>query len=117
MLESTNAKLNDYYFSDVTVVIPPQITKHPQNTIDNLYSQVSLFCEVTGDPRPLVTWYKDGEMIDDGDSNTYQFTIYELGLKNRGFYHCMVTSRVDGEIIKLKSDIALVNIKGSCVCI
>ena len=92
--------------------IPPQIIRPPRNTTDNLYSQVSLFCEVAGSPTPRVTWYKDGLIIDDGDSNIQQFTIYELGLKERGFYHCEVTGRVEGETVKLISDNAVINIKG-----
>ena len=68
---------------------------------------------MSGTPTPWVTWYKDGKVVDDGDSSIYQYTINELGLKERGFYHCEATSRIGGEMITVVSDTAVVNINGT----
>lgn len=96
----------------MTIELPPQITTPPQNVTGDLYGRLSLTCEVSGIPTPRVTWYKDGEMVDDGDPITNYFIINELGLDERGFYHCEAMSRVGGEIVTVVSDIAVVNIKG-----
>ena len=88
------------------------ITNPPQNTTGELYHEVSLFCEVSGSPTPRVTWFKDGETVTDGDSSIYQFTISELGLEERGFYHCEATSTISGNIVRIVSDLAIVNIRG-----
>ena len=64
---------------------------------------------MTGNPTPRVTWFKDGQEI---FTDIYTLTINELGLKERGFYHCEATSRVDGEIITVVSEVAIVNIEG-----
>ena len=89
------------------------IINPPQNTTGELYHQIYLSCEVSGSPTPRVTWFKDGKMVTDGDSSIYQFTISELGLEERGFYHCEATSRVNGEMISVVSDIVIVNIRGT----
>ena len=97
------------FTTDVLYEIPPSITSPPKNTTSALYSEVSLSCQVTGNPTPRVTWFKDGQEI---FTDIYTLTINELGLKERGFYHCEATSRVDGEIITVVSEVAIVNIEG-----
>ena len=79
----------------------------------DLYGQLTLTCTVTGSPVPRVTWYKDGEVVSDGDANTNELTIVEMSLKDRGFYHCEATGRLlNGGSITLSSDTVVVNISG-----
>ena len=79
----------------------------------DLYGQLTLTCTVTGSPVPRVTWYKDGEVVSDGDVNTNELTIVETSLKDRGFYHCEATGKLSsGEIVTVVSPIGVVNLRG-----
>ena len=90
----------------------PMIVDPPQNLTGDLYSRVTLSCTVTGNPQPRVTWYKDGQVVKDQDFNEYTFTIQELGLEDRGFYHCRAANVIDGVAQYASSYPAVVNIKG-----
>lgn len=72
-------------------------------------------CEVYGYPQPRVIWFKDGQIVTDNDFNEYSFTIQELNLKARGFYHCEATNAINGRENIVISEPAVVNIKGSSV--
>lgn len=84
----------------------PQFTAPPQNTSRPLNSILTLSCTVSGVPMPRVVWYKDSQLVTDGDSDDTVFTIRELGLKNRGFYHC----EAENPSGRIKSSTAVVNI-------
>ncbi len=94
-------------------MVPPRIVNPPQNTTVDLYGQLTLTCTVTGSPVPRVTWYKDGEVVSDGDANTNELTIVEMSLKDRGFYHCEATGKLsNGKIFTVVSPIGVVNLRG-----
>ena len=92
--------------TDVVLGTEPQFTTQPQNTSRPLNSVLTLSCSVTGIPSPRVVWYKDSQPVTDGDSDHSVFTIRELGLKNRGFYHC----EAENPSGKITSAIVVVNI-------
>ena len=94
---------------------PPTITGPPQNITAELNSRVTLVCQVSGNPQPRVTWYKDDVIITDRDANEYSFTIEELNLKKRGFYHCVATNIINGRVHHVISLPAVVNIKGMII--
>lgn len=94
---------------------PPTITSPPQNITAELNGRVILVCQVSGNPQPRVTWYKDDVIITDRDADEYSFTIEELNLKKRGFYHCVATNIIDGRVHRVVSPAAVVNIKGMII--
>lgn len=101
--------------SAVNTKTPPTITAPPQNITAELNSRVTLVCRVSGNPQPRVTWYKDDVIITDRDGNEYSFTIEELNLKKRGFYHCIATNVINGRVHRVVSPAAVVNIKGMII--
>lgn len=86
------------------------------DTIGQLYDQVVLTCVATGNPTPTITWYKDDEVVTDFDGNFFQFTITELSLEQRGFYHCEASNVVDGSKMVATSPTVIVNIDGKRIC-
>lgn len=43
---------------------PPAIAPGPSNLTLTAHSPASLPCEASGSPKPLVTWWKDGQKLD-----------------------------------------------------
>lgn len=43
---------------------PPAIAPGPSNLTLTAHSPASLPCEARGSPKPLVTWWKDGQKLD-----------------------------------------------------
>ena len=96
----------------VSISLPPEFTEVPMDTVGQLYGQVVLTCIATGNPAPVITWYKDGQTISDSDSNFFQLTISELGLEQRGFYSCEASNYIDGSRKVITSQEVVVNIEG-----
>ena len=55
-----------------------------------LNSRVTLTCGSFGIPDPNITWYKDDELLPGEGSST--LVIQEIGLRDRGNYHCRATN-------------------------
>ncbi|XP_076984267.1 hemicentin-2 [Tamandua tetradactyla] len=49
---------------DLRVFEPPAIAPSPSNLTVTAHTRVSLPCEASGSPRPLVAWWKDGQKLD-----------------------------------------------------
>ena len=86
----------------------PQFIKQPKSSSHPLYSSLMLECSVTGIPTPRIVWYKDSTPISDGDDDDSVFTIRELALPDRGFYHCEARNAMG----RVNSSVAVVNIDG-----
>lgn len=43
---------------------PPTIAPGPSNLTLTAHSPASLPCEASGSPKPLVSWWKDGQKLD-----------------------------------------------------
>ena len=88
----------------------------PVNTVGQLYSRVTLICEVSGVPEPKVIWFKDNIIIINDNRDPSRLIINELDLDDRGFYHCEASSIISGKEMKVTSKPAIVNIQRQCNC-
>ena len=89
-------------------MITPTITKPPHDTTADLYGEVELSCAATGNPHPIISWFKDGKRIFMSDADPPMLLIEEMGLDDRGWYHCeaMNTAGIDvsvSSVLNLKS--------------
>lgn len=84
--------------------IAPMFTKVPEKVVVDLFQTAILSCEATGQPSPLISWFKDKVIIDMEHDNT--LTIDEVQLNDRGNYTC-VAENSEG---KIESPPALVNV-------
>ena len=98
------------------VYIPPQIAQPPKNTSVNLHSTTNLTCKATGSPIPKILWYKDNELIFNDNTDVSVLLFPELDLTDRGFYHCVAKSLINGNHISVMSSRVLLNIAGN-LCI
>ena len=54
-----------------------------------LFARVTLTCESEGQPDPVITWFKDGNLIPDfAETVISEYPINEIQLFQRGYYHC-----------------------------
>lgn len=77
---------------------PPVIMRGPSNQTLPFKSMAVLSCEATGNPLPVISWYKDtipvlvSERIEISDSGTLQ--ISRLEKADAGVYTCVASSRI-----------------------
>ena len=107
--------LNELYIFNtvVSVIVPPQITRSPQDTSGTIYSTVNLTCKATGSPLPTILWYKDNVLIPNDNTDVSVLLFPELDLNDRGFYHCEAGSIINGNSMSVISSRALLNITGN----
>ena len=55
--------LCDERSASLNVQTEPKFTKQPNNLSEQINSDILLVCEVTGEPKPTISWYKNGELI------------------------------------------------------
>ena len=96
------------YYAGVVVRIPPTITNPPTDTTAELYGQVRLTCVATGNPQPIIHWFKDSKRLSMSDADPPTLLIEEMGLDDRGFYHCEATNSAGKDV----STESVLNLKG-----
>lgn len=99
----------------VVIEIPPEITEPPVDTVGQLYSEAVLSCVPTGNPQPTVHWYKDESRLTNAVADFSMLVFPELGLKNRGFYHCEAFSLQVGQTVRVASESVILNIEGDYI--
>ena len=90
------------------ITIPPTITNPPNETTADLYDTVELTCVATGNPQPIIHWFKDGKRIFMSQADFPTLLIEEMGVDDRGLYHCEATNSAGkavsmGSLLNLKS--------------
>ena len=97
--------------------IKPIITKDPVvKDFPEIFTPVTLTCEVMGSPEPSITWFKDGRLLE--GEKTLKLTIQEMGLLDRGYYYCEASNydprydRDDDNKFSKDSKNTILNIKG-----
>ncbi|XP_069080556.1 protein turtle homolog B [Pleurodeles waltl] len=84
----------------LTVNAPPTFTETPPQYVEAKEgSSITLTCTAFGNPKPVVTWLKDGELL--RDTRKYQvsdgsLTVASIGRDDRGAYTCRAYS-IQGE--------------------
>jgi len=88
---------SDILFSDHTICLDaPSILTHPQNTSALTGDTITINCNITALPRPMVTWLKDNQsveydqrvvLLEDGS-----LQINDVQLDDAGVYQCMASN-------------------------
>ena len=88
------------------IAVPPRVqSMQPQTTL--VGSTTEFRCYATGQPLPMITWYKDGRKIATGDrfivTSSGLLQIYWTELSDAGVYNCTATSAAgtDSEAVVL----------------
>uniref|UniRef100_A0A4W3JWV4 Hemicentin 1 n=1 Tax=Callorhinchus milii TaxID=7868 RepID=A0A4W3JWV4_CALMI len=82
---------------DVQVYVPPSIALGPTDITITVNVQTILACEATGIPRPVVTWKKNGRLLNT-DQNMYRLlssaslVILSPTVEDTGLYECNVSN-------------------------
>ncbi|KAM3921991.1 WAP, Kazal, immunoglobulin, Kunitz and NTR domain-containing protein 2 [Leptodactylus fuscus] len=90
-------------------VVPPALVNNPTHKMVNVGDTVSFHCDVTGKPKPEITWEKEGKenivmrpnhvVANIVVTNIAQLVIYNTQLQDTGVYICTATN--SGGIIKI----------------
>ncbi|CAM9825101.1 unnamed protein product [Bubo scandiacus] len=86
----------------LTVNAPPTFTETPPQYVEAKEgSSVTLTCMAFGNPKPIVTWLKEGDLL--GDNGKYQvsdgsLTVLSISREDRGPYTCRAYS-IQGEAV------------------
>ena len=84
MLWNTNYTFVVFEFS-----VPPKITRVPLNTRSGIGANVTLTCEASGDPLPIITWTKEGATTNQLVNVTGpSFHLVIVSLNDAGSYRC-----------------------------
>lgn len=85
---------------DVTIATPPVILNGFTSKEESLGYYVSFNCNVTGNPKPIIEWYRNGELIHDDWIVNYKepkLLIQTFEEKHKGVYQCVAKNPM-GEI-------------------
>lgn len=76
---------------------PPVIIRGPVNQTLPIHSVAFLTCEASGNPKPVISWYKESTPVSASDrinmSNPSHIEIYNLKKDDSGSYTCVASSR------------------------
>ena len=95
----------------------PRFVKQPQNTVALEKGDVTLQCEVKGEPQPIVQWYKNGDLII--ESEYFQIvgdqSLKILGLVglDAGIYQCMASNLAGN--IQSSAELKVIKKLGKCL--
>ncbi|XP_049453551.1 neogenin 1a isoform X9 [Epinephelus fuscoguttatus] len=114
MADNANATIEAQ--AQLTIQVPPQFVKRP----DNIYAYESMDivfeCEVSGSPAPTVKWVKNGDAVIPSDyfKIVKEHNLQVLGLvkSDEGFYQCLAENdagniQSSAQLIILDHDVAL----------
>ncbi|XP_034265503.1 hemicentin-1 isoform X1 [Pantherophis guttatus] len=93
--EAGNTEIN----YSLKVYVPPEIKDQDKvtNASVAINKPLGLFCEVSGDPFPVITWYKDDVQVLEGSSlqileNGKLLKLLKIATDDAGQYSCKATS-------------------------
>jgi len=89
----------------------PRIVEHPEDVYVARNEPATLNCKAEGDPTPVITWYRDGQLVTTADDNPLSHRMLlptgqlfflrvvqsEPGRRSDdGMYYCKATNPVTG---------------------
>ncbi|XP_019355735.1 hemicentin-1 isoform X2 [Alligator mississippiensis] len=96
---ATNAAGTERKRIDLQVHVPPSIAPGPTNITVTVNVQTTLPCETTGIPRPVISWKKNGHLLNvDQNQNTYRLlssgslVIISPTVDDTAVYECAVSN-------------------------
>ena len=105
-LESVEAEVTSGSTEKVSLLPPNVLTR-------DLYSTLRVSCMASGNPTPLIEWFKGNSTTPLSNVVDGVMEISELGLSDRGFYYCTVFNEHEGEMTIERSDTLQLNITGN----
>ena len=98
------------------VFIEPQIVTPPTDTRANLYESIQLMCTATGNPPPVIEWYKDNKLVENINEDTSILVFNSIEVDDRGIYRCRVWNKnPNGETVYRNSKNVILNIEGETI--
>jgi len=102
-LEELTAALEALGITDgekqTAITYAPSFTKRLQSQDVLQGAPVKFSCKTIGEPRPSVTWLKDGKPIEeredivfDADENTFRLVIRQVQESDAGLYQCIISN-------------------------
>ncbi|KAM6950486.1 neogenin 1a isoform 2-T2 [Lycodopsis pacificus] len=89
--DNTNATIEAQ--AQLTIQVPPQFLKRPDNVYAYESMDIVFVCEVSGSPAPTVKWVKNGDAVIPSDyfKIIKEHNLQVLGLvkSDEGFYQCL----------------------------
>ncbi|KAK9542393.1 hypothetical protein VZT92_000259 [Zoarces viviparus] len=89
--DNTNATIEAQ--AQLTVQVPPQFVKRPDNVYAYESMDIVFECEVSGSPAPTVKWVKNGDAVIPSDYfkiiNEHNLQVLGLVKSDEGFYQCL----------------------------
>ncbi|XP_031704421.1 neogenin 1a isoform X4 [Anarrhichthys ocellatus] len=112
--DNTNATIEAQ--AQLTIQVPPQFVKRPDNVYAYESMDIVFECEVSGSPAPTVKWVKNGDAVIPSDyfKIVKEHNLQVLGLvkSDEGFYQCLAENdagniQSSAQLIILDHDVAL----------
>ena len=92
------------YLDIFVIVDQPEITVQPKAQTKTEGDDLTLSCNVTGNPAPTVSWNRDGFPVETRENarisfadDKKQFTITNVNRTDSGEYRCVATNRVGND--------------------
>jgi hypothetical protein len=107
---------------------PPKIEQHPNSVVVNASDPVTFECRASGEPKPKISWFKDGQKLnlDRTDSNSiskskytlihdsnlfiFSATLGKLNKSDSGVYYCMAENEY-GQAISSNASLLIAFLK------
>ena len=116
---------NSVNFTLSVNVTPAAIVIGPADIYPIFNSSVFLTCIALGYPLPMITWYREGERVDDPDNiesevieeggeRFVQSTLLLCSTQETARYNCTASNGITGDVTT--SVTARVVVEGMCVC-
>ena len=80
------------------IIVAPQITTHPQNKTVTEGNNITLSCNASGDPEPVISWFRGESVLTRDDARIFlgadskQLTITSIKRNNTGEYRCVANN-------------------------
>ena len=94
------------------IVDRPEIASQPQNDTTTEGKNVTLTCNATGNPEPVLSWFKDENLVNSSNRISFSadnrlLTITNVRKTDRGKYLCFAYN----EVGNASSKIAILNVQ------